>query len=256
MLRTTGFGAHLAAVGTGHREFAADRRACLVNAAVHARVVQRYAPAVGIARHHRHALFVALGHVRRYGVFLEQHNGQAAAEGIATVAMHLFFPGHRVQERTTVTSSAAGRNGKTKGVDMAAPGGRRPDRVRTQERERSEPMDARAVSEAGRLEFGRNARMQRFCAAILQEAGKSRPGRVGAFRLAGGAVVSPSTIRTCAAGFRCRIARSRRSEFSGFRALRFRRAVEGDRFADQRLEHRGVHPAPSSSLRRWPYAGS
>lgn len=139
MLRTTGFGAHIAAIRPGHREFAADRRARFVNAAVHPRIVQRHAPAVGVARHHRHALFVALGHVRRNGVFLEQHNGQAAAEGIATVAMHPFFAGDRVQDETAMVPLAAKMNGRAEIVGMVAPGGRRPGGVRTQERERSEP---------------------------------------------------------------------------------------------------------------------
>ena len=112
MLRTTGFGAHIAAVGPGHRELATDRRTRFVDAAIHPRGVQRDAPAVGIACHHRHALLVALGQVRRNGVFLEQHHGEAAAQGIATAAMHPFFAGDRVQEQTAMVPLAAETNGK------------------------------------------------------------------------------------------------------------------------------------------------
>ena len=178
MLRTTGFGAHISTIRPGHRELAADRRARFVNAAIHLRIVQRHAPTVGVARHHRHTLFVALGQVRRNGVFLEQHHGQAAAQGIAAAAMHSFFAGDRVQEVTAMVPLAAKMNGKAGIAGMVAPGGRRPGGVRTQERERSEPDGDCGPRRRGAVwNSGRNARMQRFLRPSYRM--RAKPARAG-----------------------------------------------------------------------------
>ena len=107
--RACGFGAHVAAIGAGHRELATDGRTRFVDAAVHPRAVQRDAPAVGVARHHRHALFVAFGHMRGDRVFLEQHHREAATQGVAAIAVHAFFADRRMVVGRTQDRRACGR---------------------------------------------------------------------------------------------------------------------------------------------------
>lgn len=127
---TRSFGAHVSAIWSGHRELAANGRARFVDAAVHLCTVQCDAPAIGIARHHRHALRVALGQMRRNGVFLEQHHREPAAQRIATAAVHAFFADRRIQRDTALASSTRWVDEAVERAGMVAPGWRHPGRGR------------------------------------------------------------------------------------------------------------------------------
>lgn len=125
--RACSFCTDVATIWPGHRELATDGRARFVDAAVHLRAVQRNAPTVGVARHHGHALFVACGQMRRNRVFLEQHHGQAAAQGVAAVAVHALFADRWVHRDTGWAPSSMGCVGGTgKAAGMVAPGRRHP----------------------------------------------------------------------------------------------------------------------------------
>ncbi|CEE18755.1 hypothetical protein XAC3218_910165 [Xanthomonas citri pv. citri] len=79
-------GTYVAAIRAGHDETPADCRSRLVDRATHARSVDGHAPAFLVARHHMPALRRHAGEMVWDTVGGIDHDGEPAADGVATFA--------------------------------------------------------------------------------------------------------------------------------------------------------------------------